>query len=79
MRLDGKNAIAVMHSVYPGDARPRRSAEALANAGMNVEVVCLRETDEEPDREWFNRVYIKRLDLRHRPAGSFTILLDIAR
>lgn len=75
LRLDGKSAIAIMHSVYPGDARPRRAAEALANAGMSVEVVCLRDTSEEPERESFNRVDITRLNLRHRLGGKLYYLV----
>jgi glycosyltransferase involved in cell wall biosynthesis len=71
----GKRAIVVMHSVYPGDARPRRAAEALTYAGMKVEVVCLRETDEEPERELFNSVDITRLDLRHRRGGKLYYLV----
>jgi glycosyltransferase involved in cell wall biosynthesis len=75
LRLTGKSAIAVTHSIYLGDARPRSAAEALADAGMDVEVVCLRETEKEPKRESFHGVDITRLDLRHRPGGKLYYLV----
>ena len=79
LQLSGKSAIAVMHSVYLGDARPRRAAEALVEAGMKIEVICLRQTDEEPERESFNGVDITRLDLRHRLGGGSIIFFGIAQ
>ena len=72
--LTGKRAVAVMYSTYPGDPRPRRAAEALAREAASVEVICLKETDEEPEREFFDGVDITRIPLKHRRAGKFTYL-----
>jgi len=69
-RLIGKRVIAVVYSNYPADPRPRRAAEALAKEGAIVEVVCLRETDQEPHRESFNRVDITRLSMKRRRGGK---------
>lgn len=82
-RLSAKRVVAVVYSSYPADPRPRRAAEALAKEGAIVEVVCLRETDEEPRHEFFNGVDITRVPMtRHRGGklsyfvryGLFTLL-----
>ncbi len=46
--LKGKRAAVLLFGVYPNDARPRLEAEALVRQGMDVEVICLREHDSEP-------------------------------
>jgi glycosyltransferase involved in cell wall biosynthesis len=76
LHLAGKRAVAVMYSTYPGDPRPRRAAEALAREGVDVEVICLKETDEELARESFGGVDITRIPLKHRRAGKFTYLVQ---
>lgn len=38
-------AIAV-HAVYPGDSRVRRQADALIEAGYEVDIICLRQSGE---------------------------------
>jgi len=68
--LAGRRAVAVVYSSYPGDPRPRRAAEALAREGASVEVICLKETDAEPERETFNGVDITRVNLKHRRGGK---------
>jgi glycosyltransferase involved in cell wall biosynthesis len=74
LELAGKRAIAVMYSTYPGDPRPRRAAEALTREGVAVEVICLKETDEELERDSFGGVDITRIPWKHRRAGKFTYL-----
>jgi glycosyltransferase involved in cell wall biosynthesis len=74
LHLAGKRAVAVMYSAYPADPRPRRAAEALAREGVIVEVICLKATDEELERESFGGVDITRIPLKHRRAGKFTYL-----
>jgi glycosyltransferase involved in cell wall biosynthesis len=73
-QLAGKRAVAIVFSSYPGDPRPRRAAEALAKEGMNVEVICLKETDEEAPRESFNGVEITRISLKRRRGGKLTYI-----
>jgi Glycosyl transferase 4-like domain len=72
--IAGKRVVAVLYSTYPGDPRPRRAAEALAKEGASVEVICLKETDEEPDRESFNGVDITRVHLKHCRGGKLLYL-----
>jgi glycosyltransferase involved in cell wall biosynthesis len=76
LRLAGKRAIAVAYSTYPSDPRPRRAAEALVKVGANVEMVCLKETDEQPQREVFNGVEITRISLRRSRGGKLSYLLQ---
>lgn len=64
----GKSALVLLFSYYLMDPRPRRAAEALAQRGMDVEVLCLR-GDGEPAREKVNGVSITRLPVRHRRGG----------
>ena len=37
-----------MYSYYATDPRPKREAESLARAGMEVDVICLRRDSSEP-------------------------------
>jgi glycosyltransferase involved in cell wall biosynthesis len=74
--LAGKRAVALMYSIYPGDPRPRRAAEALAKEGMSVEVICLKETDEEPLRESINGLDITRIPFKRRRGGKLSYLLQ---
>ncbi len=73
--LAGKRAITVLYSSFPSDPRPRRSAEALVKEGTSVEVICLRETDEEPQNEIFNGIEITRIPLKHRRGGKLSYVL----
>src|SRR5260221_8656295 len=76
LRLTGKRVVTVLYSGYPADPRPRRAAEALAKEGAIVEVVCLRETDEEPQHQSFNGVDITRLPMKRRRGGKVSYLLQ---
>jgi glycosyltransferase involved in cell wall biosynthesis len=73
-RLSGARVVAVLFSDYPADPRPRRAAEALAEAGACVEVICLKETDQETQRETFHGVHITRLPLRRRRGGKLSYI-----
>jgi hypothetical protein len=57
------------------DPRPRRAAEALAKEGASVEVICLRDTDEELQHESFNAVHITRVPLKHQRRGRLSYLI----
>jgi glycosyltransferase involved in cell wall biosynthesis len=74
--LKGKRAASVMYSSYPGDPRPRRAAEALAGAQMAIDVICLKENDEELRKEVFNGVSITRLPLKRRRGGKLSYLVQ---
>src|SRR6266550_3858734 len=75
-RLIGKRVAAVVYSTYPADPRPRRAAEALAKEGAIVEVLCLRETDEEPRHESFNGVDIIRIPMKRRRGGKLSYFVQ---
>jgi glycosyltransferase involved in cell wall biosynthesis len=74
--LAGKRIVAVLYSSYPSDPRPRRAAEALAREGATVEVICLRETDDQPLHEVFNGVHVIRVPLKRRRAGKMSYLVQ---
>ena len=67
----GKRAAVVLYSYYEFDPRPRREAEALAQAGMEMDVICLRQ-DGEPWHEKINGVNVFRIPLKRRRAGKMT-------
>ena len=70
--LKGKRAAVVLYSYYASDPRPRRETEALQRAGMEVDVICLREDADEPTHEVLDGVNIHRIPLQRRRAGKFT-------
>jgi glycosyltransferase involved in cell wall biosynthesis len=76
LRLTGKRVAAVVYSSYPADPRPRRAAEALAKEGATVEVICLRDADEEPSRDSFNGVDITRIPIKHRRGGKLSYFVQ---
>ena len=67
--LAGRRAAVLLYSDYPADPRPRRAAEALADSGVEVDLLCLRENDHEPDCETINGVRVHRVAMR-RQRGS---------
>lgn len=48
-----KKILMVVYSHFPQDVRPRREAEALINAGYEVDIICLRL----PDQPKFENIY----------------------
>jgi glycosyltransferase involved in cell wall biosynthesis len=78
MRLSGKRAAVVVFSHYPSDPRPRRAAEVLAQQGMTVDVICLQQDDQEPRRDTFNGVGIRRIPIRRRRGGKVAYVTQYA-
>jgi glycosyltransferase involved in cell wall biosynthesis len=74
--LRRKRAAVLLFSHYPYDPRPRRAAEALVGEGMRVEVFCLKGSKNEPTREIFNGVQIRRLPLKRRRGGRLSYLFQ---
>jgi glycosyltransferase involved in cell wall biosynthesis len=70
--LRGKRVAMVTFSPFPGDPRPRRAAEALADVGMSVELICLAEHPNEPKREWIHGVAVRRVSLARRRGSALT-------
>src|ERR1700730_8953631 len=76
--LAGKRAAVLLYSYYPADPRPRRAAEALVEAGMEVDLVCLRDKAIEKKRDLIDSVRIIRLPLRKRRDSKRTYILQYA-
>jgi glycosyltransferase involved in cell wall biosynthesis len=68
-RLRGKRAAVLLFSHYPADPRPRRAAEALAAQGASIDLICLREGDDEPAHETYGNINVTRVRLK-RYRGS---------
>src|SRR4051812_33640625 len=76
--LAGKRVAVLLFSHYPSDPRPRRAAEAMAQCGAKVEVICLSQNDNEPRRDSFNGVSILRVPLKRRRGGKFNYIFQYA-
>lgn len=74
--LRGKRAAVVLYSYYASDPRPRREAEALHLAGMDVDVICLRQDSREPGLEVLSGVRVHRVPLKRRRAGKMTYAIQ---
>jgi glycosyltransferase involved in cell wall biosynthesis len=66
----GRRAAVLLFSYYPADPRPKRAAEALRREGMEVELICLRRSREEPARETVDGAEVRRLPLQRRRGGA---------
>jgi hypothetical protein len=62
-------------SPYPADPRPRRAVDALLEAGMRVDLVCLRE-EGQPAREKIGGLNVLRVPIVHRRGGKLSYLLE---
>ncbi len=65
----------VVHSYCPDDPRIRREAEALADHGVDVDVICLRKEGEKR-REEVNGVRYIRMPVRRRRGGIARYLFE---
>ncbi|GBC63758.1 glycosyltransferase WbuB [Desulfonema ishimotonii] len=65
----------VVFSYYPADPRVRREAEALVEAGMSVDVICLKGIGES-QREDINGVNAYRINLMRTRAGKLRYLFE---
>lgn len=66
----------LVHSYYLRDARVRREAEALVEAGYKVEIICLRAPKQpgktrEPSKDKVNNVNIHRIPLVRKRGKTF--------
>jgi glycosyltransferase involved in cell wall biosynthesis len=73
-RWQGKRAAVLLYSYFPSDARPRREAEVLAQEGMEVDLICLRQNEAEASSEFIHGVHVRRMPLSRRRQGKFTYL-----
>jgi len=76
--LRGKRAAIVLYSYYATDPRPRREAEALQRAGMEVDVICLRPDASSPGRQTLNGVTVFQMPLKRRRSGKLVYMAQYA-
>lgn len=67
----------VVFSYYPADPRPRREAEALIDAGYEVDMICLQ-NKEETREEIVHGVNIYRMPLQKKRGGKARYLWEYA-
>jgi glycosyltransferase involved in cell wall biosynthesis len=65
-RLRGKRAAVLLFSHYPADPRPRRAAEALAAQGVTIDLICLRDSDDELAHESYGSINVRRVRLKRQ-------------
>ncbi|HSS97244.1 MAG TPA: glycosyltransferase [Terriglobales bacterium] len=75
-KLSGKRAAVLLYSYFPADPRPRRAAEALIDAGMEVDLFCLRDKPSDALKENIGGVQIVRLPLQKRRHSKGTYILQ---
>lgn len=61
----------VTFSPYPGDPRPHRAADALANEGMSIDLICLLD-ERAQRRETSGEIDIYRIPITHRRGGKLS-------
>jgi glycosyltransferase involved in cell wall biosynthesis/peptidoglycan/xylan/chitin deacetylase (PgdA/CDA1 family) len=77
--LRGKRAAVILYSNYPSDPRPRRAAEAMIEAGMSVDLLCLSASPSDPAEETVQGVRVFRHPMQRRRDGIGTYLWQYAR
>ena len=73
--LRGKRVLMIVFSVYPADPRVRRAAEAIVEAGGDVDVLCLQH-DDAPRTETIRGVHVSRARLRRKRAQKSRYMLE---
>jgi glycosyltransferase involved in cell wall biosynthesis len=76
--LKGKRAAVVLYSYYATDPRPRREAEALQRAGMEVDVICLRQNTSIRWRETISGINVFHVPLKRRRSGKLVYMAQYA-
>jgi glycosyltransferase involved in cell wall biosynthesis len=72
-----RSVFLITHSIYPDDIRTEKEALALAGAGFDVTVICIRRGGQ-PAREVAEGVAIHRLPLGHKRGGGGRYLFEYA-
>jgi len=67
--------VSIGFTYYPADPRPKREAEALVEAGMSVDVICLKGKDEKSE-ERVNGVNVFRLSISRKRRGKLYYLWE---
>lgn len=67
------NICMIVYSYYPADIRVRKEAEALAEKGFSVDIICLMNIGE-PKEEVINGVHVHRLNMKRQRKGKLKYL-----
>ncbi len=80
-RASSRRVCMLTHSIYESDNRVMRYAEALAERGDEVDVLCVKRDRNQPDTETINRVQVHRVLRRSskRAKGQTSYLLPLLR
>ncbi len=78
-KLRGKRAAVLLYSYYPSDSRPRRAAQAMIEAGMTVDLLCLSENPREAPRERIDGVNVFRVPMAHTRGSKVAYALNYLR
>lgn len=65
----------VTYSGYPEDERPRRAIDALREAGMTIDLICLGQGNSKK-REISDGLNVLRVPMKHRRGGKLTYILQ---
>ncbi|MEQ1824277.1 MAG: glycosyltransferase, partial [Fimbriimonadaceae bacterium] len=76
--LKGKRAAVLLYSEYPADPRPRRAAEAMIEAGMEVDLHCLAGSSTEPCAENVGGVNVFRQRIKRSRDSKIAYLWKYA-
>jgi glycosyltransferase involved in cell wall biosynthesis len=77
-RLRGRRAAVLLFSHYPADPRPRRATEALAAQGVNIDLICLRDSDSDPAHQTYGNINVTRVGLKRRRGGKVAYIAQYA-
>ncbi|HET7535116.1 MAG TPA: glycosyltransferase [Candidatus Didemnitutus sp.] len=77
--LRGKKAAVILYSYFPSDPRPRRAAEALVEAGMSVDFLCLSAAPTDAPKETVNGITVYRRPMKRRRGGKWTYIWQYGR
>jgi glycosyltransferase involved in cell wall biosynthesis len=64
-RLRGMRAAVLLYSQFPNDPRPYRAARSMIEAGMEVDLLCLNGSPDDPRESLVDGVRVFRVPLRH--------------
>jgi len=73
--MKASHVAMVVFSYYPLDVRVRRAAEALADAGMRIDVIALRGNGE-PRKDQINRVKVYRINIKRQRTTKLRYLWE---
>jgi glycosyltransferase involved in cell wall biosynthesis len=77
--LRGKRAAVLLYSYYPSDSRPRRAATAMVEAGMSVDLFCLKDGEQEKPTSVEAGVNVFRLPMQHSRGSKLFYFLRYGR